>query len=272
MHLTGGILRRVRAFSTPEQNPALRVLSTPAHPQVTQTVSPPVQNFGGIMTETKKETSPNKSLYIIIGVLAIIILILLGWRVAKVQLFGIELIPPTTSTPITIVPTNTSVPTDSPTSVLPASTITPFPTAIPFVLNIRPACGSEYTIETGKAIELHYGGWYADGLTLGIENANHLTVTLLIDGQEISGTKQSVQQVTASWFPGASCNSRDYSNAFGTFYIANIGTLTAGEHSVQVIYSFDTQVTDGGYDDNGNPNVYGPGELDPLQFTIVANP
>jgi len=36
--LTGGILRHFRAFSTPEQNPALGVLSTPAHPQVTQTV------------------------------------------------------------------------------------------------------------------------------------------------------------------------------------------------------------------------------------------
>ena len=40
VHLTGGILRHFRAFSTPEQNPALGVLSTPAHPQVMQTVSP----------------------------------------------------------------------------------------------------------------------------------------------------------------------------------------------------------------------------------------
>ena len=38
MHLTGGILRHFRAFSTPEQNPALEVSSTSAHPQVTQTV------------------------------------------------------------------------------------------------------------------------------------------------------------------------------------------------------------------------------------------
>jgi len=38
VHLTGGILRHFRAFSTPEQNPALGVLSRPAHPQVTQTV------------------------------------------------------------------------------------------------------------------------------------------------------------------------------------------------------------------------------------------
>ena len=41
MHLTGGILRHFRALSTLEQNPALEVLSTPAHPQVTPTVRPP---------------------------------------------------------------------------------------------------------------------------------------------------------------------------------------------------------------------------------------
>jgi hypothetical protein len=35
-------------------------------------------------------------------------------------------------------------------------------------------------------------------------------------------------------------------------------------------YSFDKQVTDGGYDEKGNPDYYGPGDLDPLQFTIFA--
>jgi hypothetical protein len=39
MHSTLGILRHLRqAFSTPEQNPALEVLSTPAPAPVTQTV------------------------------------------------------------------------------------------------------------------------------------------------------------------------------------------------------------------------------------------
>jgi hypothetical protein len=38
VHLTGGILRHFRALSTPEQYPALEVLSTPAHTQVTQAV------------------------------------------------------------------------------------------------------------------------------------------------------------------------------------------------------------------------------------------
>jgi hypothetical protein len=40
VHLTGGILRHFQALSTPKQNPALEVLSTSAHPQVTQTVGP----------------------------------------------------------------------------------------------------------------------------------------------------------------------------------------------------------------------------------------
>jgi len=35
---TVGILRHFRAFSTPEPNPALGVLSTPAPPPLTQTV------------------------------------------------------------------------------------------------------------------------------------------------------------------------------------------------------------------------------------------
>jgi hypothetical protein len=42
VHLTGGILRHFQAFSTPEQNPALKVLSTPAHPQVTRAVGTPL--------------------------------------------------------------------------------------------------------------------------------------------------------------------------------------------------------------------------------------
>jgi hypothetical protein len=38
-------LRHFRALSTPKQNPALEVLSTPTHPQVTQAVS--LFTFGG---------------------------------------------------------------------------------------------------------------------------------------------------------------------------------------------------------------------------------
>jgi hypothetical protein len=151
------------------------------------------------------------------------------------------------------------------------NTSTPNVPSIP--LNIRPACGTTYTIETGKAIELRYGTWYAEGLELAIDNAKHLSVTLFIDGRKIPAIQQPVQPVTASSYPGAECSpSRDYSNAFGIFYVANIGPFTSGEHSVRVIYSLDKQVTDGGYDENGNPVLYGPGELDPLEFIIVATP
>jgi len=47
VHLTGGILRHFRALSTLKQNPALEVLSTPAHPQVTHTVNRFTQSFIG---------------------------------------------------------------------------------------------------------------------------------------------------------------------------------------------------------------------------------
>ena len=57
MHLTGGILRHFRAFSTPEQNPALKVLSTPAHPQVTHTVSPLKENLVNENNKIKRNTA-----------------------------------------------------------------------------------------------------------------------------------------------------------------------------------------------------------------------
>ena len=41
VHLTGGSLRHFQALSTPEQNPALEVLSKPAQPQLKQNVRQP---------------------------------------------------------------------------------------------------------------------------------------------------------------------------------------------------------------------------------------
>lgn len=52
------------------------------------------------MPETQKDSSQNKLLLAIIGLLAIIILFLLGWKITKVQFFGVELAPPATSTSI----------------------------------------------------------------------------------------------------------------------------------------------------------------------------
>ena len=66
VHFTGGILRHFLALSTPEQNPALKVLSTPAHPQVTLAVGLPLAKcrkqewktlkaVPAIMIKTKKD-------------------------------------------------------------------------------------------------------------------------------------------------------------------------------------------------------------------------
>jgi len=51
------------------------------------------------MAETKNNSTPNKALILVIGMLTIIILILLGWKITKVNFFGIvELVPPATTT------------------------------------------------------------------------------------------------------------------------------------------------------------------------------
>lgn len=56
MHLTGGILRHFRVFSTPKQNLTLGALSTPAHPQVTQTVRRQIKH----VVYSGKTMNPNK--------------------------------------------------------------------------------------------------------------------------------------------------------------------------------------------------------------------
>lgn len=82
------------------------------------------------MKETPKDSSPNRLLFIIIGVLVIIVLALLGWRVAKVSIIGVDLVPPATSTPQPVIPTNTSVPTNTATSIPSTPTLTPIPTVV----------------------------------------------------------------------------------------------------------------------------------------------
>jgi hypothetical protein len=55
---TVGILRHFRAFSTPEQNPALGVLSHPAPPPLTPTVSPSFQQE--YQMANKAQSAPDK--------------------------------------------------------------------------------------------------------------------------------------------------------------------------------------------------------------------
>ena len=64
VHLTGGILRHFRAFSTPEQNPALKVSSRPAHPQVpiTATVKCREKSSGIELYKSNKTKSADRAL------------------------------------------------------------------------------------------------------------------------------------------------------------------------------------------------------------------
>ncbi len=50
------------------------------------------------MTESKNDQPQNKLLLIIIGLLVIVVLLVLGWRVTKVSILGLELSPPETPT------------------------------------------------------------------------------------------------------------------------------------------------------------------------------
>jgi hypothetical protein len=77
------------------------------------------------MTQSQKDSSLNKLLYIVIGLLTIIILLLLGWRISKFNIFGIvELVPPEASTPVQSVQViDTSIPVagqaDTPVVLMP---------------------------------------------------------------------------------------------------------------------------------------------------------
>lgn len=139
-------------------------------------------------------------------------------------------------------------------------------------LNLRSACGTEYVILANVPIELRYGGWIARGMELAKNNAEHLSVKLTVDGQVVIGQKQSVRAAD-KLYPGSECGSIDYEDGFGTYFVAYLDSLPPGEHYVEIEYSFDEQVTDG-YDNNqdGVLDLYGPGALDTLRFTIIANP
>jgi hypothetical protein len=71
------------------------------------------------MTKTHNDSIQVKILRVIIGVLIIIIFFLLGWRLRKFTIFGVELAPPSTSTSIsTDLPTSTYLPSPASTSTM----------------------------------------------------------------------------------------------------------------------------------------------------------
>lgn len=168
------------------------------------------------------------------------------------------------------------VPTVAPTAII--DTIAPVPTAttIPQITStprqtsqiifLRPSCGSIYTVQAGSLLKIRYGSWVAFGKDLSIQNAEHLTVNLMFNDEAFTGVQQPV--VPQSEFP---CVVIPADNAYGVFYVTQVGPLSAGTYIARQTIIFDERVTDG-YDADGDskPKWYGPGELNTHEFTIIV--
>lgn len=168
---------------------------------------------------------------------------------------------PTTAVPAseTPIPTVTRKPT-----LLPTAAPTQAQAPAPQIIFLRPRCGTTYTVRADTPLEIRYGSWLARGPDLAAQNAQHLSVRLVLDGEPVAGVQQPVMPGSA--FPcGAS------TEAYGVFFVAQVGPLSAGTHVALQTIIFDEQVTDGGdYNGDGTPDTFGPGEIGTHQFTIIA--
>jgi hypothetical protein len=172
--------------------------------------------------------------------------------------------PTSTRTPRpTPLPTATRKPTLSPTAA-PTQPLTPQ------IIFLRRGCGTTYTVQAGRPLEIRYGSWVAIGADLANQNAEHLTVRLVLDGELVTGVQQPmVPRLVPS--SEIACVTASPADAYGVFYVTQVGPLSAGTHVASVTWILDAQVTDG-YDANGDgmPELYGPGELATHEFTIIA--
>lgn len=132
------------------------------------------------------------------------------------------------------------------------------------IMFLRPRCGTTYTAQAGSLLEIQYGSWLAFGEDLAKQNAEHLTVNLVLNDETVTGVQQPV--VPGSEIP---CGALD--DTYGMFYVAQVGPLSAGSYVARVTWIFDIPVTDG-YDANGDgePDWYGPGEVFTHEFTIIV--
>jgi hypothetical protein len=109
---------------------------------------------------------------------------------------------------------------------------------------LRPSCGMTYNAQAGKPIEVQYGAWGVNGAKLAEDNKEHLTVKLLIDNQLVSGQRQF----------DAPMSSIPCGNVLpGSYWIVHatlIDSLSPGKHTIEVIYTFDQEITDGYDSDN----------------------
>jgi len=148
----------------------------------------------------------------------------------------------------------------------PTSTAIPTlqPSAVPQVVFLRSRCSTIYNVQSDTPLEIHYGAWLAVGREQAVQNAQHLSVRLVIDGEVVDGIQQPV--VAGSEIPCVALE-----DLYGVFFSANMDSLSKGTHVVSVTWIFDEQVTDG-YDANGDgtPDNYGPGEFVTEEYMIVV--
>lgn len=186
-----------------------------------------------------------------------------------------------TLTALAPLPTDTPIPspTPEPTTAIPATetlspTATRKPTSLPTVaptrpptpqiVFLRPRCGTTYTVQAGRPLEIRYGSWLAKGADLDAQNAQHLTVRLVLDGEPVTSVQQPV-------VPGSAIPCGTSAESYGVFYVTQVGPLSAGTHAASVTWIFDEQVTDGAdVNGDGTPDLYGPGEVFTREFTIIA--
>lgn len=150
-----------------------------------------------------------------------------------------------------------TVPTSSPMS-------TPQPSSTPQIVFLRSGCGTMYHIQVGTPLEIQYGAWLAVGKEQTVQNAQHLSVRLVIDGVTVDGIQQPI--VAGSEIPCVVLK-----GLFGVYFRTQVEPLSKGTHVVKVTWIFDEQVTDG-YDSNGDgsPDMYGPGEIAIEEYMIIV--
>ena len=136
------------------------------------------------MNGTQKDSPSTKLLLTIIGLLVIIILLLLGWKISKIQFFGVELAPPATSTP-ELPPT--AIPQIQPSSTPQQVEPQPIATNKPVIV---------FT-PTQEVMWQDLGIFYATGATT-IGNSDKWMVFQVWDGVNTSSTVHGI--VEPGWY------------------------------------------------------------------------
>ena len=134
-------------------------------------------------------------------------------------------------------------------------------------------CQPDQNKNTAKAdvpIKLYYANWGALGHDLAEGNMDHMTVTLLVDGQPVSGKRQ--EAIPSAEIPCGYNVSEKYDGAYWGFHKTTLSPLSVGEHSIFVKMTFDTQFTDGfDSDGDGQEDYYGPGSKT-FEYSIIVEP